>query len=129
MIRHTCFQFYDYHIIYLFTIVREGFVVPPSIGRRAGLLKEIVAAEVPACPIADKVLRRPTVHLRPPQDHFCLSKTDAKMVVREGFEPSKAYAARFTVWSIWPLWYLTKSLYQIAIFSATHYIIFILFSQ
>ena len=30
------------------------------------------------------------------------------MVVRGGFEPPKAFAVRFTVWSIWPLWYLTK---------------------
>ena len=29
------------------------------------------------------------------------------MVEREGFEPSKAYAARFTVWSLWPLGYLS----------------------
>src|SRR6516165_1265497 len=30
------------------------------------------------------------------------------MVEREGFEPSKAYAARFTVWSLWPLGYLSE---------------------
>ena len=30
-----------------------------------------------------------------------------KMVVREGIEPSKADAARFTVWSVWPLRNLT----------------------
>jgi hypothetical protein len=29
------------------------------------------------------------------------------MVEREGFEPSKAKAARFTVWSRWPLGYLS----------------------
>ena len=27
------------------------------------------------------------------------------MAEEEGFEPSKAYAARFTVWSLWPLGY------------------------
>ena len=31
------------------------------------------------------------------------------MVEREGFEPSKAWAARFTVWSLWPLGYLSAS--------------------
>ena len=30
-----------------------------------------------------------------------------KMVEREGFEPSKANAVRFTVWSLWPLGYLS----------------------
>jgi hypothetical protein len=32
------------------------------------------------------------------------------MVEREGFEPSKAYAARFTVWSLWPLGYLSANI-------------------
>src|SRR5690606_621952 len=31
-----------------------------------------------------------------------------KMVGRDGFEPSKAYASRFTVCPIWPLWNLPK---------------------
>ena len=31
------------------------------------------------------------------------------MVEREGFEPSKAKAARFTVWSRWPLGYLSNN--------------------
>jgi hypothetical protein len=31
------------------------------------------------------------------------SSSPKKMVEREGFEPSKAKAARFTVWSLWPL--------------------------
>lgn len=32
-----------------------------------------------------------------------------EVVEREGFEPSKAYAARFTVWSLWPLGYLSAA--------------------
>src|SRR4051812_45924490 len=36
------------------------------------------------------------------QGAFCIM-----MVEREGFEPSKAKAARFTVWSRWPLGYLS----------------------
>src|SRR5215831_13643860 len=31
------------------------------------------------------------------------------MVEREGFEPSKAYAGRFTVCSLWPLGHLSPS--------------------
>ena len=34
------------------------------------------------------------------------------MVEREGFEPSKAKAARFTVWSRWPLGYLSTINWQ-----------------
>ena len=35
-----------------------------------------------------------------------------KMVVGEGFEPSKAYAGRFTVCSRWPLGYPTENRLQ-----------------
>lgn len=34
----------------------------------------------------------------PPED-------DVFLVLGEGFEPSKAYAGRFTVWCVWPLHY------------------------
>ena len=40
------------------------------------------------------------------------------MVEREGFEPSKAYAARFTVWSLWPLGYLSDISIRVVI---THF--------
>ena len=32
------------------------------------------------------------------------------LVGKDGFEPPKAYASRFTVCPIWPLWYLPKPL-------------------
>ena len=33
-----------------------------------------------------------------------------KFVGRAGFEPTKAYASRFTVCPSWPLWYLPKNI-------------------
>ncbi len=41
-----------------------------------------------------------------------IEKKILKMVEREGFEPSKACAARFTVWSLWPLGYLSSQLFR-----------------
>jgi hypothetical protein len=40
-----------------------------------------------------------------------IEKKILKMVEREGFEPSKACAARFTVWSLWPLGYLSEPIF------------------
>ena len=39
-------------------------------------------------------------------DFFATPTASFLFVGRDGFEPPKAYASRFTVCPIWPLWYL-----------------------
>ena len=43
-----------------------------------------------------------------PPFRFAVKRSFKKVVGRAGFEPTKAYASRFTVCPSWPLWYLPK---------------------
>ena len=41
-----------------------------------------------------------------PPLRFAIKLSEKRLVGRAGFEPTKAYASRFTVCPSWPLWYL-----------------------